>query len=296
MRAALAELKLPKKQQAAAAESLDLDADSGPAALQDWPSPRCDQDFRHFIPSSDLPTGFYGPDLAPTEIDETPSLAYSPDWFAAQCALVAAQNDLSPDVLETEIMATLSSSHSEDQLQSQLTDLIGFHHLDFVIELLARKDDILAAAVAQQLPTSEPAGHRLLTKSEREEALRLQDFQHKSTALGPSQSREPQYPHVYKAYHAGNSLSISGKKYGLPVGSQRLQFDKYEEYSIPAGLKGVPGPGEKLVGIADLDGLCRNTFKGYKNLNRMQSLVYPVAYKTSENMLICAPTGAVGSP
>jgi len=41
-----------------------------------------------------------------------------------------------------------------------------------------------------------------------------------------------------------------------------------------------------------MDGLCRRTFKGYKSLNRMQSLVYPVAYQTSENMLICAPTGA----
>ena len=27
----------------------------------------------------------------------------------------------------------------------------------------------------------------------------------------------------------------------------------------------------------------------------MQSLVYPVAYQTSENMLICAPTGAVSN-
>ena len=42
-----------------------------------------------------------------------------------------------------------------------------------------------------------------------------------------------------------------------------------------------------------MDGLCRQTFKGYKSLNRMQSLVYPVAYNTNENMLICAPTGAV---
>lgn len=41
-----------------------------------------------------------------------------------------------------------------------------------------------------------------------------------------------------------------------------------------------------------MDGLCKKTFKGYKSLNRMQSLVYPVAYKTNENMLICAPTGA----
>lgn len=42
-----------------------------------------------------------------------------------------------------------------------------------------------------------------------------------------------------------------------------------------------------------MDGLCKRTFKGYKSLNRMQSLVYPVAYHTNENMLICAPTGAV---
>lgn len=41
-----------------------------------------------------------------------------------------------------------------------------------------------------------------------------------------------------------------------------------------------------------MDGLCKRTFKGYKSLNRMQSLVYPVAYKTNENILICAPTGA----
>jgi antiviral helicase SLH1 len=47
------------------------------------------------------------------------------------------------------------------------------------------------------------------------------------------------------------------------------------------------------VQISEMDGLCQETFKGYKSLNRMQSLVYPVAYKTNENMLICAPTGAV---
>ena len=42
-----------------------------------------------------------------------------------------------------------------------------------------------------------------------------------------------------------------------------------------------------------MDTLCRSTFRNYKSLNRMQSLVYPVAYQTNENMLICAPTGAV---
>ena len=33
--------------------------------------------------------------------------------------------------------------------------------------------------------------------------------------------------------------------------------------------------------------------QAYKTLNRLQSIVFPVAYNTNENMLVCAPTGAV---
>ena len=80
------------------------------------------------------------------------------------------------------------------------------------------------------------------------------------------------------------------------MGSERIEREKYEEYSIPATKVGVLARQQKLVQIDELDGLCQRTFKGYKALNRMQSLVYPVAYQTSENMLICAPTGAVSFP
>jgi antiviral helicase SLH1 len=172
-----------------------------------------------------------------------------------------------------------------------LTDLIGFDDLDFVTELLSHREEIVAALV----PKDQPAGGRLLTRSQREDALRRQDVQHKTAGLAPAQAKEPEYPHVYKAYNAGNTLSHSGKRFALPAGSQRKEFEKYEQYSIPAGRTGTLGHGRKLVQISEMDGLCRRTFKGYKALNRMQSLVYPVAYKTSENLLICAPTGAVSS-
>ena len=33
-------------------------------------------------------------------------------------------------------------------------------------------------------------------------------------------------------------------------------------------------------------------FAGYESLNRLQSRVFPTAYGTNENMLVCAPTGA----
>ncbi|RCH92282.1 hypothetical protein CU097_011673 [Rhizopus azygosporus] len=41
-----------------------------------------------------------------------------------------------------------------------------------------------------------------------------------------------------------------------------------------------------------MDSLARNAFKAYDTLNRVQSIVYPIAYETNENMLVCAPTGA----
>lgn len=283
MQAALAKLKLPQN-------DIKADADLDDDDFGGYSSTTSGHDVWDFISDEDE-YDYYSSDFA----DEGPGAAaggFGAEWLATKCASIAVKNGMSPDVFQSQIVSVLSSGQPEDELQAHLTDLVGFDDLDFIIELLGHKDEILASASAHH-EDPEAGGRRLLTKSQREEALRMRDYQHKNAALAPSFSKEPQYPHVYRAYNAGNTLSASGKKYGLPAGSERLQFEKYEEYFVPAGKKGVPGPGEKLIKISDLDGLCRNTFKGYKTLNRMQSLVFPVGYKTSENMLICAPTGAV---
>lgn len=103
---------------------------------------------------------------------------------------------------------------------------------------------------------------------------------------------EERYPHVYASHVGGNTLNAFGTKYVLPAGTERVEQSYYEEITIPASRKAAHFPGEQLVRIEQLDKLCQNTFKGYKNLNRVQSLVYPIAYETNENMLVCAPTGA----
>jgi len=180
----------------------------------------------------------------------------------------------------------------DDELQMSLADIVGYDDLDFVIELIANRKEILSSSFQASKQFSGVLG-RLQTRKEREEALRHRDYEHKNASLGPALSRDgPQYPHIYKTSNAGNTLGSGGKQYALPTGSERREYEKYEEYSIPATKVGVLGAGRKLVEIADMDGLCKRTFKGYKFLNRMQSLVYPVAYRTNENMLICAPTGA----
>ncbi|KAJ2988581.1 hypothetical protein NUW58_g3896 [Xylaria curta] len=284
MKSALADLNLPSQHQNLESTSgVDIDFYD-----DEITSGNSGDDVWDFI--SDTEEDLYSSDF----IDETHGISDGKDggisWFEDQCFTISAKKGgLPPDAFQAQILDVLTSRKSEGEVQSLLTDLIGFDDLDFIIQVLSRKDEIISASSAKEIRG--PAG-RLLTKAERDEALRRKDFEHKNATLAPNMHKEEQYPHVYKRHNAGNTLSHSGQKYGLPVGSERRQFEKYEEYFVPAGKPGTLWPGHKLVKISDMDGLCRRTFKGYKTLNRMQSLVHQVAYKSSENMLICAPTGA----
>jgi antiviral helicase SLH1 len=180
---------------------------------------------------------------------------------------------------------------ADEELQMMLVDVVGYEELDLVADLLSHRKDLERSAQTPRAGTDVIG--RLQNKVEREEAFRRKDWEHKHAALAPALDRKgPQYPHVYRTHEAGNKLSAYGKKYALPPDSTHYDDKTYEEYTIPAAAVGTIGAGRKLVRIKDMDGLCQRTFKGYKSLNRMQSLVYSVAYNTSENMLICAPTGA----
>lgn len=288
MKAALAELNLPRKANITNdSDWQEDDSDYGYSSVGGG------NDVWDFISDSELgELGFDSGDLMDgTDALGPSSSPYGLAWFESKCSEVATKKSgLAPMALQDQVVDILRSSRPEDELQGSLTDLIGFDDLDFVIELLSHRAGIVASLTPQD---RESGGVRLLTKAQQEERLRQQDLEHKTTSLSGPRSKEPEYPHVYRAYNPGNTLNHAGKKYGLPPGSERKEFEKYTEYSIPAGKTGTLGAGRRLIEIAEMDGVCKRTFKGYKALNRMQSLVYPVAYKTSENMLICAPTGAV---
>ncbi|GAA5916218.1 hypothetical protein JCM6882_001112 [Rhodosporidiobolus microsporus] len=107
----------------------------------------------------------------------------------------------------------------------------------------------------------------------------------------PAVEDAPQYPNVYiSSKNAG--MNLGGQKMALPLGTLRETKELYEEITIPAP-RAVPFRfNEKLVPIQDLDVWGKRTFHAYKSLNRLQSIVFPVANKSNENMLVCAPTGA----
>jgi len=224
---------------------------------------------------------------------EIQGLDYGPTWLMTRCSVLARPNaGLDAEELQQQLSAMLASDMKDDELQMSLADIIGYEDLDLVIEIIAHRKQILTPQSQDARATNGVLGH-LQTKQQREQVLQRRDYEHKNAEIAPALNRDGhQYPHVYKTHSAGNTLAAGGRKYGLPEGSQRKEHEKYEEYSIPAAKLGTLGAGRKLVDVAEMDGLCKKTFRRYKSLNRMQSLVYPVAYKTSENMLICAPTGA----
>ncbi|KAF9085804.1 hypothetical protein BGX23_009353 [Mortierella sp. AD031] len=117
-------------------------------------------------------------------------------------------------------------------------------------------------------------------------ALPLASSQHKTNFGGPD------YPHVYQSSKGGNVLSAIGKSFALPPGSTRIDEKDYEEVTIPITKQAPRRAGERVITLAEMDTLCSTTFKAYTSLNRIQSIVYPVAYETNENILMCAPTGA----
>jgi antiviral helicase SLH1 len=281
MRAAIAELKLPP-----------LQGEMYGADLVDENS--SDENFEDEIweVSSDHPDS----SLSENEFSETNGLLaahydYDQDWLLQRCQQFArSRPGIDAQDINQQILSVLASDASADRLQMTLADILGLDDLDLVIEIIGHRQELLAKP--QNSIGNDVLG-RLQTRKEREAALRQQDYDHKHVSLAPALNRgEERLPHVYKSHSAGNTLDAAGRKYALPVGSSRTEHEKYEQYSIPAAKVGTLAAGQKLVQVRNMDGLCRRTFKNYTSLNRMQSLLYHVAYKTSENMLICAPTGA----
>ncbi|MBW0471061.1 hypothetical protein O181_010776 [Austropuccinia psidii MF-1] len=109
-------------------------------------------------------------------------------------------------------------------------------------------------------------------------------------------TEEAQNPHIFSSA-ASHSFqhpiaNATGTKYALPVDTKRTSHEHFEEILIPPAEKVPIRSNERFINIGELDVICRPSFPGYKTLNRLQSAVYPIAYKTNENMLVCAPTGA----
>jgi len=107
-------------------------------------------------------------------------------------------------------------------------------------------------------------------------------------------ARKEKYPNVFDSLAETRQTAsfVAGSKMVLPSAMKRTNTNQYEEINIPLTDPAPTEVGNTLIPVASLDEISRKAFGNCKNLNKIQSVVFETAYRTNENMLICAPTGA----
>ncbi|ANZ73177.1 BA75_01270T0 [Komagataella pastoris] len=201
---------------------------------------------------------------------------------------VTSESGFTTDQLLQQVRDILQQNDSQDSIQSLLVDIFGFENFDLISSILQNQEAIMAQEKPRKMKSDSPKA-----TPDEEIAIQVRENRRKAKSqpleFAPSKEK---YPHVFRSYESGNTVSFTGKKYSLPVGTTRQAYGKYEEIVIPYPTAKPVVVNERAIEISELDPICKGTFKNYKTLNRMQSLIYPVAYNTNENMLVCAPTGA----
>lgn len=91
-------------------------------------------------------------------------------------------------------------------------------------------------------------------------------------------------------FDRGNHL-MTNPNVKLPQGSTKRTFKGYEEIHVPAP-KPKRDPNEKNLPTTELPEWARVGFGTAKELNRIQTKCFPMAFHEDGNMLVCAPTGS----
>ena len=85
---------------------------------------------------------------------------------------------------------------------------------------------------------------------------------------------------------------MTNKKCHLPPGATKVQKQGYDEIYVPK-IQHRPKADETLIPISNLPQWTHAAFpQEMKTLNLIQSKLYDKAFKSPENILVCAPTGA----
>ncbi|KAI9056561.1 Sec63-domain-containing protein [Trametes sanguinea] len=196
-------------------------------------------------------------------------------------------------------LVSLLSSHKPDEtISEELVEMIGFDNIELAMQLLAKRQEAvrelslyLQGGSSPSRPSERKPSTARTKGKQRDgatsqvdqldpaEARRRMEETLRANAerplfTGTAHDAPEALPHVYTSASIvqGNMLSHLGTRYLLPLGTTRREYEDYEEVVIPPARTVPPRASERLI-------------TGYTSLNRIQSIVYPTAYQSNENML-----------
>lgn len=211
------------------------------------------------------------------------------------------------------VLSILGSESSLRDCENQLMDLFEYQSFDVITKFLKNRDVIVWCTKLMRSDADERVNIEVAMREKglgwilrelagdrkvkaRSDAMDVDEKPKvevpKTATLAPGSTVQPKATVDLEgmAFSQGGHL-MSNKKCKLPEGSFKRSKKGYEEIHVPAPKQKPLAPDE-LVPITALPEWAQQGFSGMKNLNRVQSKLYPVAFGTDEPLLLCAPTGA----
>ncbi|KAG8886513.1 hypothetical protein FRB97_003024 [Tulasnella sp. 331] len=210
------------------------------------------------------------PDVGPADLSTAQRLRSKPNLQTSLPALAA----------------LLVSDKSDHASSEEALELLGYDEMDLISEALQDR-----RRVGSEFALIENEYSVKASKKRIKAALKANAAQPMFSGTANPEA-PPVYPHVYEASLGKHTVSAYGPKKLLPIGTTQEEDEIMTEVIIPPARPIPPRLTERLVPVSELEELARGCFPKYRTLNRMQSIIYPAAYTTNENLLVCAPTGA----
>lgn len=171
MRKAIAELNLPAEAEKAPAYGDDIELDD-----DDFSGTASGEDIWDII-SDEYEDDYSSDHLEQVQESSSAGSAYDQRWLTKKCEAVAQRSSgLDAGALKDQILAILSSDSNDEELQMMLADIVGYEELDLVADLISHRRDVVRSLLEPKPGEESSFSGRLMSRAEREEALRRQDW------------------------------------------------------------------------------------------------------------------------
>ncbi|WPK24137.1 hypothetical protein PUMCH_001397 [Australozyma saopauloensis] len=201
------------------------------------------------------------------------------------------------------------------EYEKKLMEILDFKHLEFVrfcvqnrttlhygLRLLANRKKTIAdikeaglSSLLVDLGLEKPKKRRNDDDEDEDEEEPEQDGK-KRSKTGAKLTREPRIIDLDGLVFDQGAHLMTQDKTVLPKGSFQENKKLYDIITVPAPAPppSLEDSGEKLVSISEMPEWAQAAFPSAEtsSLNRVQSKIYPTAFLSDENLLLCAPTGA----
>lgn len=194
---------------------------------------------------------------------------------------------------------------NEETLEKNLMEVLDYKYLTFVklcvenrwkivfgLKLLQNREKAITEMKAMGLES-------LLLDHDGSSKKRLRLVSEDQASKRTKIETEERKPHIVDleglVFDQGHHL-MANAKITLPKGSYQQNKKLYDIISVPApeGPPSLESTNQKLISISEMPEWAQPAFPlgETPTLNRIQSKVYPIAFQSDENLLLCAPTGA----